>query len=106
MFIELAGELSQAPEERNVGTFRSSGAWELLYARSINIPRLWRCRIREFASSIPNNRTPEAVAVSFSCPVQLFWTPSILSHFIGYPVEGQLLWKLATAFAPRRVPNW
>jgi hypothetical protein len=56
MFIELAGELSQAPEERNVPTFRSSGAWELLYARSINIPRLWRCRIGEFASSISPRR--------------------------------------------------
>jgi hypothetical protein len=59
MFIELAGELSRAPEERNVPTFRSSGAWELLYAHSINIPRLWRCRIREFASSIRTINTLE-----------------------------------------------
>src|SRR5262245_45356954 len=39
---------------------RSYGARDYCSTGSINIPRLWRCRIRPFASGIPSPRTPKA----------------------------------------------
>ena len=62
MFIEIGGRHAQAPEERNVLDAAPTELGNYCATNSINIPRLWRSGIREFASSIRASRTPYAAA--------------------------------------------
>jgi len=66
MFIDLGRQFLQLRRSdiRHRSLLRS---WDIYcVTRSINIPRLWRYRIREFASGIPSPRTPKVVAISDS----------------------------------------
>jgi hypothetical protein len=58
MFIEIGGEIFPAPEERNVRdvALRSRGNYRSTF--SINIPRLRRSEIAEFASIIKDGCAP------------------------------------------------
>jgi hypothetical protein len=78
MFIELGRQFPQL-RRSDMCWMSLLRSWKIYcVTRSINIPRLWRYRIREFASSIPSARTPKAPPIYVQASVN--WDLNIQIH--------------------------